>query len=432
MSHIVSVGGSRFLAGLYWTRFQSIHKRGKAFKSEMDGAVYEYQQIFDAQPTVGVLHSTGIDLLMGVGERAPENTKSGDKGKNRKEHSLVCLALLANPAKRSFVGRLRLSEGYEWIVVVRSGIVSPIGDQVIEVDDADEALSAIRARNVDLEILFNERSIDTSLQLIESWHAEVSSRKVPDVRDIKSLALPILSKKKLLVYWFIGATLLGGIYVGYSQYQSYVVEKELQAEAARQAALGGQGVRPPTPKPWEDWPRVGDVASTCWANFETRDEYKLGWEEVYWWCDGSTVLQNWRRTETGTYTFLPVEGGFNITKPNEISHREDINVDSEPRGTQAIPPKQEVAKILMDAARIHGLGISLKWGDEATRTYTQGGDKKVEHLGYSLNKSTLSGKSLEGLSVVNVFRDIPGLRLKSFSKEGREIKIVIEFYTATI
>lgn len=427
MSYVVSVGKKQLLAGLYWSRLHSPQRKRKFIKEELQELASEHQQVFDAEPVIGTLHSTGIDLLMGVGEAPPGKRAFTKKDK---VFSLVCLALQANPSTRSFVGRLRLSDEFEWITVVRSGVVSPVGDLVVGVEEADEALSTLRERNDGLEVLFNEKDETASTQLIESWLEEVPTRKIPQVKDIKELGAPPLSGQKMAVFGVVGAVLLSGAYIGFSQYQAYVERQEAKEEAARQAAIARLNSRGPIPTPWEDWAPVSAVAAACLTHHQSKDEFKYGWQEVYWSCDGESVTRNWQRTEVGSYTHLPVEEGFNLTKPNELGHKEELDVSLEPRGEQAIAPKVEVAKILMDAARIHGMAIRLEWGSEETRTYMQGEEQKVERLGYSLNSATISSKDISGVSIVETLRKIPGLRLTGITQEGTDVAIKIEFYTA--
>lgn len=427
MSHIVSVGDTKLLAGLYWSRLQSPRKKRRVIRAELQELASEYRQVFNEHPTIGTLHSNGIDLLMGVGERSP--AAAGLKKKD-KVYSLACLALLANPNKRSFIGRLRLTESEEWIVVVRSGIISPIGDTVKECRDDNDFYEVIRKRNADLDVIFNEIEPDASHALIEGWLGSVSFKKIPSTVRFYSMGAPPMSTKSLILYGLIGMLSVSGIYTGYSQYQSYVDEKKAQEISRRQAAIDRLNSGASIPKPWTEWPTVGAVASVCLINHQQKDDYRYGWKEVYWSCDGANVTRNWERTDVGSYAFLPVEGAFNLSKPNEIGNKESLDINLEPRTDQAIPPKKEAGKIIMDAARLHGMAVRLKWGSEASRTYMQDDKKVVEPFGYSLNDATLSGNGMSGLSIINTLRKIPGLRIKRLSEEGSDFEIKIEFYTA--
>lgn len=427
MSHVVSIGKTKLQAGLYWSRLQSPHKKRKIIKEEMRGLVSEYKQVFSEEPSVGVLHSNGIDLLMGVGEPA-ENAGRG--GKKEKLHSLVCLALLANPTARSFVGRLRLSEDCDWVAVVRSGVVSPVGDLAVSVGETDEAFATIRERNEGLEVLFNEQDVDASIRLIEGWLESVSTRKISLVKDVKDLGAPPLGGRQIAVYGVLASIVLGSAYIGYSQYQAHVERLEAKAEAERRAALERINNRGAIPTPWVEWPRVSDVAGACLSNHYERDDYRYGWNEVYWSCNGQSVTQNWQRSEIGSYTYLPVSDGFNLTRPNEISHQESLDTSLEPRGGQGVAAKADVAKILMDAARQNGMAIRLEWGQEETRSYMQGDRTVTEGLGYSFNSGTISSRDLSGVAIIEILNRIPGLRLSRISQDRQGFEIKIEFYTA--
>lgn len=427
MSQIVSVGDTKLLAGLYWSRLQSPRKKRRIIRGELQELASEYRQVFNELPTIGALHSNGIDLLMGVGEGSAD---AAGLNKKAKVYSLACLVLLANPGQRSFIGRLRLMEGQEWVLVVRSGIISPIGDTVKECSDENDFYEVIRKRNSDLNVIFDETDTEASNALIEGWLDRVSFKKIPKTVSFYSMGAPPMGTKSIILYGVIALLAVSGIYTGFSQYQSYVDEKKAQEMSRRQAAIDRLNSGASIPKPWTEWPTVGAVASACLINHQQKDDYRYGWKEVYWNCDGVNVTRNWERTDAGSYAFLPVEDAFNIANPNEIGHKEPLGINLEARSDQPIPPKKDAGKVIMDAARLHGMAVRLKWGNEASRTYMQDDKKVVEPFGYSLNEGTISGNGTSGLSIINTLRKIPGLRIKRLSEEGTDFEIKIEFYTA--
>jgi len=426
MNHVVSVGGVDLLAGLYWARLQAHQRKRKVVREELNEQAAEYQHVFGESAKLGVLFSTGIDILAGVGE-SPEGIHVSKKSKTR---SLACLALIANPEARSFLGRLRISEDYDWIAVVRSGIISPVGDLVVGVEESDEAFSTLRSRNDDLSVKFDERDVNASAQVIGDWLAGTKPRKIPQVRAIGEVGAPPLTTKNMLLYGLLATVLVSGAYIAHSQYRAYIDTKAAQEEARRQAALSQINSRGPIPTPWKEKPHVSAVAAACFEHYQQRKEYKLGWREERWSCDGSTVDRVWRRTEIGSYTHLPVEEGFNLSDPNTLTHSQSLGNTLSARGDQAVAQKNEVGKVIMDAARLHGLSIDLEWGGEETRTYMDGEQEKVERLGYSVNTATMQGEGVSALAIIETLSKIPGMHLERVSSEGGDISINIQFYTA--
>lgn len=288
---VVTVGGTKYAAGLYW---QPSPDRNVAQAARSAAKQPGFQaEFFCVRPSTKA-QSVG---QFGLGIAAAGH-KSGMP-------SLA--ACLANQQPGSWAGAFRVTEGL-YFIAVRDDLIDPDGDAWFAHDDDAHA-------RLEQEI---SRGGLTNVYCPSEWG--VQNGESVNITTIltgrRDVTLQNVGVPKGLLYGLFAVILLLGLgYGAFSYWQHLENERIAREEAERQAMMAAQNIQSGQfeyPKTWQDSPLPMQYLQACERALTTLKTNYFGWTVSDITCMGTNLSIAWTRASGAGHAEVPGEGKANI------------------------------------------------------------------------------------------------------------------------
>ncbi|HCM84261.1 MAG TPA: type 4b pilus protein PilO2 [Alphaproteobacteria bacterium] len=281
---VVTVGGTKYAAGLYW---QPSPDKNIANAARAAAKQPGFQAEFFCVRPGGKAQSVG---QFGLGIAAAGH-RSGMP-------SLA--ACLANQQNGSWAGAFRVAEGL-YFIAVRDDLIDPDGDAWFAHDDDAHA-------RLEQEI---SRGGLAEVYCPSEWGVQGS--EATGITSIltgrRDVTLQDVGVPKSLLYGLFAVLLIGAIgYGGFSYWQTKENERIAREQAAMQAQMNANMPTIEYPKSWQDAPLPMQYLKACEQALANLQASYLGWSLNSLSCSGTTLSASWSRGGGAGYAELPAGG----------------------------------------------------------------------------------------------------------------------------
>lgn len=371
MIEIVSTGGRKYIAGLFWQpaaaeRRSEVFAEAKGKASQMNATLDEGEPPYDAYAVL----------------KGDQGTQFGIGGLEGKPRALGAPSLAASIVEAvpssNWRGWFVLEDGV-WVVAVVQGIILAQGDFLGPDSQAEHTWNYLDSLSYD----WDESSIRTFSP--QESHSELqwllTGKPQAELQPLKKRILP---RGSLWVVSFAIIASVAGSYI-YSEMQE--AERLRQELIAQKAALENpQSISDLFPHEWVGEPQAGDVFLTCLNGIEATPLREVGWDVESVTCrteaqnvNEVSIAVTWKRSSHGTFRITPMGASIDPAKPNYTSAVMSIPLEAKAQPDRnVLLTREDMTRVLLEAARPYEAHIEIDWA--AVQTKAMGSGENRENI----------------------------------------------------
>lgn len=404
MIEIVKAGSRKYVAGLFWQP-ASTERRAELLAEAKGKAEQLNAALGDSEPSYNA-----YAVLKG-----DEGVQIGVGGLDGNSKALGCPSLAASIAgsvpSSYWRGWFVLEDGV-WVVAVVQGIVLAQGDFFGTADQAEDTWKYLDSLSYD----WDESSIRTFS--VEESHGELSwllsGKPQAELQPLRRRLLP----RGTFLFLGVVAVVVAVGFVGHAKWME--IQRERQEVIRQQKKLEDpESIEDMFPPAWAGAPQPGDVLEACMDDIESMPLRDVGWEVESMTCTaaglaGVDVSVAWKRSDVGTFEYLPLGGELNPDNPDHISTSINLPLHSTPQSKDVgLLSRAAMGRVILEAARPFEANVSIKWADIPQRQIGKGASQKKVTAPWRAGAFLVTGIKMRPDLFVHKVSNYSGIVVKS-------------------